>query len=47
MVDVPPAATLAGSDEHEITGAWAVFTVNLALQEATPVWLPSLKVAVT
>ena len=46
MVEVPPIATLAGSDEHEITGGRASFTVNLALQEATPFLLPSLKLAV-
>jgi hypothetical protein len=40
-------ATLAGSEEHEIVGGCASFTVNLALQEAVPVALPSLKLAVT
>src|ERR1700733_2817118 len=47
IVVVPPITTLAGSDEHEITGGCASFTVNLAVQEATSFWLPSLKLAVT
>src|ERR1035437_669861 len=46
MVEVAPIGTLAGSDEHEITGGRASFTVKLALQEATPFLLPSLKLAV-
>jgi hypothetical protein len=46
MVEVPPAATLAGSDEQEIAGGCGVFTMNLAPQVATPFMLPSLKVAV-
>jgi hypothetical protein len=46
MVEVPPIGTLAGSDEHEITGGCDIFTMNLALQEAAPFWLPSLTLAV-
>jgi hypothetical protein len=47
IVDVPPIGTLAGSAEQEITGGRGSFTVNLALQVATPLALPSLKLAVT
>jgi hypothetical protein len=47
MVEVPPICTLAGSGKHEITGGRGAFTVNLALQGATPLWLPSLRLAVT
>src|SRR5580658_2926138 len=47
MVEVPPIGTLAGSDEHEITGGCASFTVRLVLQEAMPVSLPSLKLTAT
>jgi hypothetical protein len=47
MVDVPPIGTLVGSDEHEITGGREVFTANLAVHEATPFGLPSVKLAVT
>src|SRR6202049_3744884 len=47
MVEVPPMGTLAGSDEHEIMGGRGSFTVNLAVQEATPCSLPSLMLAVT
>jgi hypothetical protein len=39
--------TLAGSDAHEIMGGCGSFTVNLAVQDAVPVALPSLKLAVT
>jgi hypothetical protein len=39
--------TLAGSDEQEITGGRGSFTVNLAVQEATPYSLPSLMLTVT
>jgi hypothetical protein len=38
--------TLAGSDEHEIAGGRGAFTMNPALQEATPSLLPSLRLAV-
>src|SRR5258708_31337943 len=47
MVEVPPVRTLAGAAEHEITGGWGSFTVNLALQEAKPCLLPSFKLAAT
>src|ERR1700674_4856674 len=48
MAEVPPVRTLAGSAEHEITGGWGSFTVNLALQDAKPfLLLPSFKWAVT
>ena len=40
-------ARLTGSDEHEIMGGCASFTVNLAEQVAVPVEVPSLKLAVT
>src|SRR5580704_972942 len=46
MVEDPPNRTLAGSAEHEITGGRGCFTVNLALQEAEPFFLPSLRLAV-
>ena len=46
MVEVPPIDTLAGSDEHEITGGRGASTVSFALQEATLFLPPSLKVAV-
>src|SRR4029077_6036208 len=47
MVDLPPVCTLVGFDEHEITGGRGCFTMNLAVQEATPFLVPSLKLAVT
>src|SRR6202140_2827448 len=47
MVEFPPVRTLAGSAEHEITGGWGSFTVNLALQAAKPFLPPSFKLAVT
>ena len=48
MVEVSPVRTLAGAAEHEITGGWGSFTVNLALQDAKPFFLlPSFKLAVT
>src|ERR1700682_1920975 len=48
MVEVSPVRTLAGFAEHEITGGWGSFTVNLALQDAKPFFLlPSFKLAVT
>ena len=47
MVEEAPIRTLEGSAEHEITGGWGIFTVNLALQDAEPFFLPSLKLAVT
>src|SRR5712664_3270576 len=47
MVEVPPVRTLSGFAEHEITGGWGSFTVNLALQDAKPRLLPSFKLAVT
>src|SRR4029077_8517180 len=47
MVEVPHMGTLAGSDEHEIMGGRGSFTVNLAVQEATPYSLPSLMLTVT
>ena len=47
MVEVPPSGTLAGSDEHEIMGGRGSFTVNLLLQETSPLGLPSRRRAVT
>src|ERR1700675_1095528 len=48
MVEVPPVRRLAGFAEHEITGGWGSFKVNLALQDAKPfLLLPSFKLAVT
>src|ERR1700730_12141314 len=48
MAEDPPIRTLAGLAEHEITGGWGSFTVNLALQDAKPFFLlPSFKLAVT
>src|SRR6267378_123220 len=47
MVEVPPVRTLAGFAEHEITGGWGSFTVNLALQDAKPFLPPAFKLAVT
>src|SRR5450631_3665169 len=44
---MPPVLTVPGSDEHAITGGRGCFTLNLAMQEATPFLLPSLKLAVT
>src|SRR4029077_10308323 len=47
IVELPPIRTLAGSAEHEITGGRGSFTLNLALQDAEPFLVPSLKLAVT
>jgi hypothetical protein len=47
IVAVPPKAIIAGSAEHEIWGGRGSFTVNRALQVATPLGLPSLRLAVT
>ena len=47
MLEVPPVRTVAGSAEQEMTGGRGCFTVKLALQDAMPCLLPSLKLAVT
>src|ERR1700684_2495250 len=44
---MPPVLTVLGSDAHAISGERSCFTLNLALQEATPFLLPSLKFAFT
>jgi hypothetical protein len=47
MAALPPVVTVPGSDEHEISGGRGRFTRKLAEQEAMPVLLPSLRLAVT
>jgi hypothetical protein len=47
IVAVLPVLTVPGSDEHAISGARGCFTLNLAMQEATPFLLPSRKLALT
>jgi hypothetical protein len=47
ILAVPPVLTVLGSDAHAISGERSCFTLNLALQEATPFLLPSLKFAFT
>ena len=42
-----PAVTVLGSAVHEISGGCGRFTVKVALHEATPRLLPSIKFALT
>ena len=47
IVEVAPIGTLEGLAEQEMTGGRGSLTVNLALHDADPFFLPSLKLAVT